>query len=155
MTHVLDPSSSNSFGALVAHTARLWRNAVDSDLQPFGLTEATWLPLVHLSRAAEPMRQRDLAAALLLDGSSVVRLLDNLQLQGLIQRREGKDRREKVISLTLSGQRMVERIEEAARQVHDRTLAQVGNEDLAAAMRVLEQVNTQLAAERDARQQRR
>src|SRR5271169_3308819 len=89
------------FAPLVARAARQWRRAVDRRLQPFGLTEATWLPLIYLARAPVPMRQKDLAAALTLDGSSVVRLLDALETSGLIERREGDpDRRAKTIALT-------------------------------------------------------
>src|SRR5258708_1321126 len=77
-----------SFGSLIALTGRQWRRAVDRRLQPFGLTEATWLPLIHLARAPVPPRQKDLAASLVLDGSSVVRLLDALETYGLIERRE-------------------------------------------------------------------
>src|SRR5579872_1745876 len=78
----------DSFGSLIARVGRQWRRAVDRRLQPFGLTEATWLPLIHLSRAPAPPRQKDLAASLVLDGSSVVRLLDALETSGLIERRE-------------------------------------------------------------------
>ena len=60
--------------------ARQWRRAVDQRLQPFDLTQATWLPLVQLARAPGPMRQKDLAAALSLDNSAVVRVLQNLSL---------------------------------------------------------------------------
>src|SRR6201988_5352757 len=89
------------FGALVARAARQWRRAVDRRLQPFGLTEATWLPLIYLARAPVPMRQKDLAASLVLDGSSIVRLLDALEAAGLIERREeSADRRAKIITVT-------------------------------------------------------
>ena len=72
---------------------------MDRRLQPFGLTEATWLPLIYLARATAPMRQKDLAAALALDGSSVVRLLDALEASGQIERREESgDRRAKTIT---------------------------------------------------------
>jgi MarR family transcriptional regulator for hemolysin len=64
-----------NFASLVARAARQWRRTVDRRLQPFGLTEATLLPLIYLARAPVPMRQKDLAAALALDGSSVVRAL--------------------------------------------------------------------------------
>ena len=37
------------------------------------------------------------------DNSSVVRLLDNLEAAGLIQRKEGEDRRAKIIVLTPRG----------------------------------------------------
>ena len=33
-------------GSLVGMAARQWRRAVDQRLQPFDLTDATWLPLV-------------------------------------------------------------------------------------------------------------
>src|SRR4030081_579381 len=82
----------DGFASLVARAARQWRRAVDRRLQPFGLTEAMWLPLIHLARASVPMRQKDLAASLVLDGSSVVRLLDALETAGLIRRpAEGDD----------------------------------------------------------------
>src|SRR5471032_1583146 len=94
----------DGLGSLIALLGRQWRRAVDRRLQPFGLTEATWLPLVHLARAPVPMRQKDLAASLVLDGSSVVRLLDALEAAGLIERREESgDRRAKTIVLTGRG----------------------------------------------------
>src|ERR1700748_2271193 len=93
-----------SFGSLIALTGRQWRRAVDRRVQPFGLTEATWLPLIHLARAPVPPRQKDLAASLVLDGSSVVRLLDALEAAGMIERREESgDRRAKVITVTSRG----------------------------------------------------
>jgi len=55
---------------LVAHVAREWRRAVDTHLQAYGLTEATWLPLLRIARSETPMRQNELAASLSLDGSS-------------------------------------------------------------------------------------
>src|SRR5580698_5738404 len=88
----------DGFGTLVARAARQWRRAVDRHLQPFGLTEATWLPLIYIARAPVPMRQKDLAAALTLDGSSVVRLLDALVAAELVERREEDgDRRARII----------------------------------------------------------
>src|SRR5712672_1113605 len=95
------PASRDSFGSLLSRAARQWRRAADLRLQPFDLTEATWLPLVRIARAPAPMRQKELAASLSLDGSSVVRLLDNLAAAELIQRREeAGDRRAKTIVLT-------------------------------------------------------
>src|ERR1700761_5304436 len=94
----------DGFGSLVARAGRQWRRAVDRRLQPFGLTEATWLPLIHLARAPAPMRQKDLAASLVLDGSSIVRLLDALEAAQLIERREESvDRRAKTITVTNRG----------------------------------------------------
>lgn len=129
------------FGAQVAHAARLLRRAVDQRMRPFGLTEATWLPLLRLARAAAPMRQKDLAASLSLDGSSVVRLLDSLQAAGLIERREeDSDRRAKAIVLTALGRETVAKVESVAQQVRDQALAGLADADVATASLVLDHV---------------
>lgn len=135
------------FGALLSQTARQWRRAVDRGLQPFGLTEATWLPLIHLHRTPEPMRQKQIAAVLNLDGSAVVRLLDTLQAAGLIDRREDSDRRAKAISLTPAGENIVARTEAAARQVREGALAGITDEELRVAARVLAHISATLSGE--------
>jgi MarR family transcriptional regulator, transcriptional regulator for hemolysin len=67
------------FTPLVAHVSREWRRAMDGRLQAYGLTEATWLPLLRIARSEAPMRQNELAASLSLNGSSVVRLLETVR----------------------------------------------------------------------------
>lgn len=137
-----------TFGRLVGRVSRDWRRAADRRLQPHGLTEATWLPLLHIARAATPPRQKDLAASLALEGSSVVRLLDALESAGLVTRREGDtDRRAKVIELTAAGRKTVARVEAVAGSLRDDVLAGISDRELAAAARVLERISAALAAE--------
>jgi MarR family transcriptional regulator for hemolysin len=132
------PTARSTFGALLAQTARLWRRAADHRLQPFGLTEATWLPLIRIARTRTPMRQKDLAASLSLDGSSVVRLLDNLEAAGLIERREdASDRRAKAIVLTAQGRAVADKVEVMARRVRDEALAGLTDAEVETAARVL------------------
>src|ERR1700752_319742 len=129
----------DGFGALIARAARQWRRVVDRRLRPLGLTEATWLPLIYLARAPEPMRQKDLAAALTLDGSSVVRLLDALETAGFIERHgEDRDRRAKIIVPTARGLAIAEQIEAVAREVRTATLMGLSGEELEIGTRVLE-----------------
>lgn len=136
----------DGFASLIARAGRQWRRAVDRRLQPFGLTEATWLPLIHLARAPVPMRQKDLAASLVLDGSSVVRLLDALETAGLIERREGSgDRRAKTIALTPLGLSIIDQVEAASREVRNAVLVGLSSEDIESATRVLELVCRNLA----------
>jgi MarR family transcriptional regulator for hemolysin len=130
--------SREALGSLIARAGRQWRRVVDRRLQPFGLTEATWLPLIHLARAPGPMRQKDLAASLVLDGSSVVRLLDALEASQLIKRREeSEDRRAKTITLTPKGFSVIERVEAVSREVRRDALAGLSGEEIEAAKRVL------------------
>jgi len=133
------------FLPLLASVHRQWRRLVDRTLQPLGLTEATWLPLLHLARAPAPMRQTDLAAALSLDGSSVVRLLDALEAAGLVQRKEGADRRAKAIHLTASGKSTVKRIEKVVTQLRAGVLGQIPGPDLAHSHAVLQRIAAALS----------
>jgi MarR family transcriptional regulator for hemolysin len=134
-------SQRNTLGSLIGQTARVWRRAVDRRLQPFGLTEASWLPLLHVARSAVPMRQKDLAASLSLDGSSVVRILDALQAGGFIERREeNEDRRAKVIVLTKLGRTTVDRVEATARQVRNEALASLSDREIETTARTLEHI---------------
>ncbi len=131
----------NAFGALLGRTYRQWRRAADLRLQPFDLTEATWLPLLRIARAPAPPRQKDLAAAMFVDGSSVVRLLDNLEQAGLIQRKEGEtDRRAKTIHLTPRGRAIADRAETVARRVRQDALVGLSDKDIETTIRVLEHI---------------
>jgi MarR family transcriptional regulator for hemolysin len=139
-------SPRNEIGRRIAQIARLWRRAVDRNLQPFGLTEATWLPLLRVARASAPMRQKDLAAALSLDGSSVVRLLDELEAAGLIERREDAgDRRAKAIALTARGRALVVKVERSARKVRREALRELSDAELAVLSEALARIARALA----------
>ncbi len=136
-----DESRHANFGALLSLATRQWRRAANQGLQPFDLTEATWLPLIRIARAPAPLRQKDLAALLSLDGSSVVRLLDNLEAAGLIRRREeASDRRAKAIFLTAKGRAIAKKVEAAARQVRLDALRGLSAKDIETTMRVLTHV---------------
>jgi MarR family transcriptional regulator for hemolysin len=141
-----DRQLRDGFGGLVSWVVRQWRRAADRPLHPFGLSEATWLPLIYLARAAQAMRQKDLAVALTLDGSSVARLLDALEASCLIERgEEHTDRRAKLITITAQGWSIIEQVEIVARDVRNATLSGLSDDDLRAATRVLNIVCRNLA----------
>ena len=148
---MVSPKSAGraAFGSLLSRAARQWRRAADLRLRPFELTEATWLPLVHIARAPAPPRQKDLAASMSLDGSSVVRLLDNLEAAGLIQRKEGEDRRAKIILLTPRGRAIADQVETVARRVRSDALAGLSDRDIETTVRVLNHVCRALEAAQD------
>jgi MarR family transcriptional regulator, transcriptional regulator for hemolysin len=139
---------------LIAHVAREWRRAVDGRLQVYGLTEATWLPLLRIARSETPMRQNELAASLSLDGSSVVRLLDALETSGLVERCEDRvDRRAKSLVLTPHGRRTVDQVERVSQDIRDVVLGDISDEDLGRTFRLLETIRDQLLTLADARQE--
>lgn len=101
----------------MAQVNKQWRRSLDRVLAPMGLTQALWLPLVHLERSQGAMRQKDLAQALALDSSSIVRLIDGLQAQGWVERLDDADRRVKRIQLTAAGQDKVEAVKQVVAEV--------------------------------------
>jgi MarR family transcriptional regulator for hemolysin len=125
------------FGFRVARIARRLRQAVDSELGAYGLTEATWRPLAYVGRLGEGVRQRELAAALGIEGPSLVRLLDNLERRGLIERREQRgDRRVRGIYLTPPGRELQRRVLRISDNIQRRLLAAADPHDLEACDRV-------------------
>jgi MarR family transcriptional regulator for hemolysin len=132
-------------GGLIGRTGRQWRRALDLRLQPFDLTEAAWLPLLQLSRADEPMRQKDLAAALALDKSSVVRVLRSLEEAGLISRGEdADDHRAKPIVITSRGRKLADRVERMSRELERELLQEFAPADLATTRDTLERLSAAL-----------
>jgi MarR family transcriptional regulator, transcriptional regulator for hemolysin len=138
--------SQKRLGSLIGLAARQWRRAVDLRLQTYGLTEATWLPLLRLAQASAPMRQKDLAAALSLDSSSVFRILKGLEEAGLIERREDtEDRRAKAIEISRQGYSLVRQVETVSEDVQRDVLAGLAQDDIAVVRQVLEAICDALA----------
>jgi DNA-binding MarR family transcriptional regulator len=81
--------------------------------------------LVHLERSAGAMRQKDLALALALDSSSIVRLIDGLQAQGWVERIDDADRRVKRIQLTAAGLLQVETVKTIVADVRSEVMQEL------------------------------
>ena len=129
--------SGSSFGFRVARIARRLRQAVDGELGAYGLTEATWRPLAYVGRLGDGVRQKELAAALGIEGPSLVRLLDSLERRGLIERREHEgDRRVRGIYLTPPGRELQRRVLRISDNIVQRVLAAADPGDLDACERV-------------------
>lgn len=137
MTTIIDAADATEFGYQLAFVARRWRRELDEALSGFGLTDASWRPLVHLGRLGEGARQNDLARSLGIEGPSLVRLLDRLAAAGFLERREDpSDRRAKTLHLTPEGRRLVDRLVAVVSDACASLLDEVDEADFAACMRV-------------------
>jgi MarR family transcriptional regulator, transcriptional regulator for hemolysin len=133
------------FGFRVARIARRLRQAVDAELRVLGLTEATWRPLVYVRRLGDGVRQKELATALSIEGPSLVRLLDNLERRGLIERRADEtDRRARGIHLTRTGRDLAKRAAKVGGEIQARLLANVPPAELLACQHVLASIERDL-----------
>ena len=120
------------FGLLIGSVYRQWRKKVDESFKDQGLTDATRMPLVVLLTHGEAMLQKDLAQALSLDSSSLVRVLAQLRDAQLVQWScDPADRRTKRIALTAQGQQMASQILQKSLEIEQAILAELTPQELA------------------------
>lgn len=141
------PHARARFGALFVGLARRWRAAIDASLKELGLTDATLAPLAQIARCGEGVAQKELAAAVGVGGSTLVRLLDILVAQDLVERRQDRgDRRANRLYLTPAGRAVLRRIETVLASVEDEMLADMDEDALEGLTRALEQIDARIAA---------
>jgi MarR family transcriptional regulator for hemolysin len=132
------PTHERAFTASLIRLARIYRREVDRALAAHGLSEARALPVVHIARLGEGVRQGVLAEDMGIEGPSLVGLLDQLCAAGLVERRaDPQDGRAKTLHLSGDGRSLAGVIEQAIDDLRSGLLASVSDADLAAAIRVL------------------
>jgi MarR family transcriptional regulator, transcriptional regulator for hemolysin len=149
------PSQSHIYaeiGHLIARLGRLWRRESDQALSDHGLSYATAIPLMVLSRQGKSVRQGVLADELGIEGPSLVRLIDLLEAEGLVERREDPtDRRAKTLHLTALGETKVEEINRVLRRLRAGLLKDIGSDELAVTFETLQRIERQIDRLYDAR----
>lgn len=120
------------FGIVFSLVARRWRRSIEAHLAAAGLTDATWVPLVHLKETGGGITQKELAALVGVDGSSLVRVLDILAREGLIERRrDDADGRARLIYLTPHGEGRVGEIRQELDKAEAVILSELSDSDIA------------------------
>ncbi|MDZ7854567.1 MAG: transcriptional regulator SlyA [Halomonas sp.] len=113
-----------NIGFQLSRVPRLWRAVIDRRLAPLGLTQTRWITLYHLWRLGDGQPQCDLARVIGVEAPSLVRTLDQLAEQGLVERRGcDKDRRTKRIFLTPEATPLLEQIDAVVSQARGEMLA--------------------------------
>ncbi|WP_083812418.1 MarR family winged helix-turn-helix transcriptional regulator [Pusillimonas sp. T7-7] len=130
------------FGLLLGSIYRQWRRQVDLSFKNLGLSDATRMPLLVLYVHDEPLRQKDLADALFLDTSSLVRVLAQLRKAQLVDwSRDPADRRAKCIALTAAGRETAALILAKSMDIEQSILADLTPHELDTTRRVLEKIS--------------
>lgn len=120
---------------------RRWRVLMDAEMSRFGLTSSTCRPLFYLGELGDGVRPKDLAEMLEMERPSLSQLVDRLEQQGFVTRRnDPNDRRGKTLHLTPSGREIYDLTAGVAKRVRRDLLEGVGEADLSACMRVFGQV---------------
>ena len=144
----------SQFGIRFSLLARRWRRALDIRLAEAGLTDATWVPLVHLHQTGGGVTQKELAALVGIDGSSLVRLLDILCRQGLAERRvDERDSRARLVHLTAQGEKRVAEIRQELAKGEKEMLADLSDDDIATMLRSFDSIEHRLSQIKSDREQ--
>ena len=132
----------SEFCFLNARVSRLLRREVDQAFAADGLSQASAIPLIVLSRLGKCVRQGALADEVGIEGPSLGRLIDLLQAEGLVERREDPtDRRAKMLHLTALGETRADEVNGVlCSSVRAYVLKGIADEDLAVAYEVLRKI---------------
>jgi MarR family transcriptional regulator for hemolysin len=129
------------FAAALHSTARAWRQALDRRLRHLGISQAGWLAIAVVAKAARPLSQSELADRLGVEGATMVAMIDRLVKAQLVTRvPSSHDRRIKHIALTDTGTRLYGQLRAEAEPFRREILANVAPASLQAATELLEQL---------------
>ncbi|WP_343036115.1 MarR family transcriptional regulator [Aromatoleum toluvorans] len=141
------PLSETSFTLLLADAARLMRHSFVDAIQDSPLTLARARVLIHLERN-EGIRQVALAERLEIQPMTLVRMIDQLASEGLVERRpDPDDRRAHRLYLTKAARPQLEIVAQAGVAVREKALAGMSEDERAQTLALLQRICRNLAAE--------
>ncbi|MGO3294723.1 MAG: MarR family transcriptional regulator [Marinobacter sp.] len=131
----------DQFPFAVARVTRRWRKLLDERLKDLGVTQARWTTMVYLQQGGEGLTQRELASLMAIENPTLVRLLDSLEQQELIERRAcPNDRRARRLHLTDGGRDFMEVLTARANELRDGMLDGVRDDDIEVALKVFHKI---------------
>lgn len=131
----------DQFPFAVARVTRRWRKLLDERLKDLGVTQARWTTMVYLQQGGEGLTQRELAGLMAIENPTLVRLLDSLEQQGLIERRAcPNDRRARRLHLTDPGRDFMAVLTARADTLRNEMLDGVDLADIEIALKVFHKI---------------
>lgn len=131
----------DEFPFAVARVTRRWRKLLDERLKDLGVTQARWTTMVYLEQGGEGLTQRELAGLMAIENPTLVRLLDSLEEQKLIERRPcPRDRRARRLHLTENGRSFMNELTARADRLREEMLEGISDKDIEMALGVFHRI---------------
>ncbi|AOY89330.1 MarR family transcriptional regulator [Marinobacter salinus] len=131
----------DQFPFAVARVTRRWRKMLDERLKDLGVTQARWSTMVYLEKGGEGLTQRELASLMAIENPTLVRLLDSLEQQGLIERRPcPNDRRARRLHLTDAGRKFMDVLSDRAEKLREEMLEGISDEEIECTVKVFQRI---------------
>jgi MarR family transcriptional regulator, transcriptional regulator for hemolysin len=142
----MSPPRQQPIGLALAATAKRLSRAFDDTLAEAGGSRPVWLILLAL-KVEPPQTQRELAAAVGIEGATLTHHLDAMQRAGLVTReRMPENRRVQRVELTDDGERAFLRLRDAAMRFDTRIRAGLSDADVNRLRELLATLETNCAA---------
>jgi MarR family transcriptional regulator for hemolysin len=137
----MPPPNLSELGLVLFGTARAWRTKLDQRLRPLGLSQGKWRTLMHLSQGGNRLTQKEIAERMGIEGATLAGLLDRLENDGWVQRRDSAhDRRCKTVHLQRRSKAVLEKIFNAAHDLRAELIEDISQRDLETCIRVLAKI---------------
>lgn len=141
----LTPRERHDFAQVISVVARRWRTRLDERLKPMDMSIARWGALYWLGQAGDGVSQATLAEMAGVEPPTLVRVIDQLEAQGLVERRVSPtDRRVNLLRLTDAAKPLVRQIEAEAERLRVELLEDVSYEDYQTTFTVLQKLSERL-----------
>lgn len=128
----------------LSDVARAMRTYIDQRARAHGMTRAQWSVLSRIERQ-EGLNQAELAEALEIQPISLVRLIDRLCTQGLVERRaHAHDRRVNLLHLTDAGRDRLQAMSPLGREISLETMDGMNDSAVAALLDTLLRVKANI-----------
>ena len=127
----MGPPATEPIGLQLARTAKVVSGALDAALVETGGSLSTWLVLVTLKSQRHGM-QRELAAAIGIDGATLTHHLNRMEAEGLVtRRRHPENRRIHQVDFTEEGEAQFRRLRRTVAAFDDRLRSGFSEEQVA------------------------
>ncbi|MEG3151294.1 MarR family transcriptional regulator [Sphingomonas sp. ZT3P38] len=125
----------------IVTAARRWRKLANERVKVTGQTMARWETLYLVAFTADELTQSELAHHISVEGPTMVRMLDALARDGLIERHQREsDRRVTTNRITRKGTQVIADLMEITNQLRREVLADIDPDKLATALEVMSDI---------------
>lgn len=132
---------TEQFPIFLGRLSRRWQRLLSEQIEGLDITRSRWMTLLFLQQVGEGMTQREFADELANEQPTLVRMLDNLELSGLVERRlSEQDRRVHHLYLTPPGHELMHHINTQALALNDALFEGLSENDIARATQVIKRV---------------
>lgn len=127
------------FFHIVSQTSRKFTKKFNERVSPTVLFSAQWAAIFRIKQTG-PCTQTELCHYLNVESPTMTRTLTRMETMGWIIRTEGKDRREKLISLSETAMELIPVWQEEVDTFEEKALEGISEDDLQQAFQVLQQI---------------